>query len=46
MMSGRLVTGYFLHAAFVTAATYAFKRGMKHYAKFSCNRYRDIGHRN
>lgn len=33
-------------AAFVTAATYIFKRGMKHYAKYSCNRYRDIGHRN
>ena len=33
-------------AAFVAAATYIFKRGMKHYAFYSCNRYRDIGHRN
>jgi len=33
-------------AAFLTAATYFFRKGMRHYAQFSCNRYRDIGHRN
>lgn len=33
-------------AAFLTAATYFFRKGMRHYAKYSCNRYRDIGHRN
>jgi ABC-2 type transport system permease protein len=32
-------------AAFVTLATYCFKKGLLHYAKNSCNRYRDIGHR-
>ncbi len=33
-------------AAFLTAATYFFRKGMRHYAQYSCNRYRDIGHRN
>ena len=33
-------------AAFLTAATYVFRKGMVHYAKYSCSRYRDIGHRN
>ena len=42
----RLALPVAVAAAFVTAATYVFKRGMKHYAKNSCNRYRDIGHRN
>ena len=33
-------------AAFLAAATYFFRKGMRHYAQYSCNRYRDIGHRN
>ena len=32
-------------AAFLLAATYFFRRGLKHYAQYSCNRYRDLGHR-
>jgi len=32
-------------AAFLTAATYFFRRGLRHYAKYSCTRYRDLGHR-
>ena len=49
---GRLEKGPYLAlplavaAAFLTAATYFFRRGLRHYAKYSCNRYRDLGHRN
>lgn len=32
-------------ATFLTAATYFFRKGMRHYAKYSCTRYRDGGHR-
>ena len=35
-----------LAAAFYCAlAGYFFQKGLKHYAKYSCNRYRDMGHR-
>jgi ABC-2 type transport system permease protein len=32
-------------AALLALATCAFKKGLRHYAKYSCNRYRDMGHR-
>jgi ABC-type uncharacterized transport system permease subunit len=32
-------------AAFLTAGITFFRRGLKHYAKYSCNRYRELGHR-
>ncbi|MDO4356896.1 MAG: ABC-2 family transporter protein [Clostridia bacterium] len=32
-------------AAFVLAAVACFRRGLRHYAQFSCNRYREMGHR-
>jgi len=32
-------------AAFAAAATHFFRRGLRHYAKYGCNRYRDLGHR-
>ncbi|MCL1964776.1 MAG: ABC-2 family transporter protein [Firmicutes bacterium] len=33
-------------AALLSAATYAFQKGLRHYVKFGCGRYRDLGHRN
>jgi ABC-2 type transport system permease protein len=33
-------------AALLSAATYFFRRGLRYYAEYGCNRYRDIGHRN
>lgn len=30
---------------FLTAALICFKKGLKHYAKYSCNRYKEMGHR-
>lgn len=33
-------------AAFVAGATYVFRKGLAHYFENSCNRYRDMGHRN
>lgn len=30
---------------FVTAAVICFKKGLKHYANYSCNRYKEMGHR-
>ncbi len=30
---------------FLTAALICFKKGLKHYAKHSCNRYKEMGHR-
>jgi ABC-2 type transport system permease protein len=41
----RLALPVAVAAAFLAAATYFFRRGLKHYAKYSCNRYRDLGHR-
>jgi ABC-2 type transport system permease protein len=32
-------------AAFMTAAVLIFRRGLRHYAQNSCNRYRAMGHR-
>ncbi len=32
-------------AIMLSLATFFFKKGLRHYAKFSCNRYRDMGHR-
>ena len=32
-------------AILISLATFAFKKGMNHYAQYSCNRYRDMGHR-
>lgn len=32
-------------AALIALATVTFKRGLRHYAQYSCNRYRDMGHR-
>ena len=32
-------------AAFCAAAAYAFRKGLRHYAQNSCNRYRALGHR-
>lgn len=32
-------------AAFLTVAALFFRKGLKHYAQYSCNRYRDLGHR-
>ena len=31
---------------FAAAATAAFRRGLRHYLEFSCNRYKEMGHRN
>lgn len=33
-------------AILITLSTYTFKKGLRHYAQYSCNRYRDMGHRN
>ncbi|MDD3336895.1 MAG: ABC-2 family transporter protein [Eubacteriales bacterium] len=33
-------------AAFLIAASYAFRKGLHYYAKVSCNRYKDMGFRN
>ena len=33
-------------AAFLAAGLYLFRKGMRHYAEYSCNRYRDMGFRN
>lgn len=33
-------------AALLSLATYTFKKGLRHYAQYSCNRYKDMGHRN
>lgn len=30
---------------FLTAALICLKKGLKHYAKYSCNRYKEMGHR-
>ncbi|MBQ8799722.1 MAG: ABC-2 family transporter protein [Lachnospiraceae bacterium] len=30
---------------FLTAALICFKKGLTHYAKYSCNRYKEMGHR-
>ena len=32
-------------AAFMAAAVLAFRKGLRHYAQNSCNRYRSMGHR-
>ncbi len=32
-------------AMLITLATCTFKKGLRHYAQYSCNRYRDMGHR-
>ena len=32
-------------AVFVTAAIILFQKGLKHYEQYSCNRYKDMGHR-
>lgn len=32
-------------ALFVTAALIAFRKGLKHYEVYSCNRYKEMGHR-
>lgn len=31
--------------AFLAVATYLFRKGLRHYAQYSCNRYRSMGHR-
>ncbi len=33
-------------AMLITLSTVTFKKGLRHYAQYSCNRYRDMGHRN
>ena len=33
-------------AAFAAAALTAFRRGLRHYREYSCNRYKEMGHRN
>ena len=32
-------------SVFVTAALILFKKGLKHYEEYSCNRYKEMGHR-
>ena len=32
-------------ALYCALAAYFFRKGLKHYAQYSCNRYRDMGHR-
>ena len=36
---------FFVAGIFLTAALICFKKGLKHYAKYSCNRYKEMGHR-
>jgi len=36
---------FFVAAIFLTAALICFKKGLTHYAKHSCNRYKEMGHR-
>ncbi len=36
---------FFVAAIFLTAALICFKKGLIHYAKHSCNRYKEMGHR-
>ena len=33
-------------AAFVAAAAAMFRKGLRHYLEYSCNRYKEMGHRN
>ena len=36
---------FFVAGIFLTAALICFKKGLNHYAKHSCNRYKEMGHR-
>ena len=36
---------FLVASVFLTAALICFKKGLKHYAKYSCNRYKEMGHR-
>lgn len=37
---------FWVAVIFLTVAVVCFKKGLKHYAKNSCNRYKEMGHRN
>ncbi len=36
---------FLVASVFLTIALICFKKGLKHYAKYSCNRYKEMGHR-
>ncbi len=36
---------FLVASVFLTAALICFKKGLSHYAKYSCNRYKEMGHR-
>lgn len=36
---------FLVASVFFSAALICFKKGLKHYAKYSCNRYKEMGHR-
>lgn len=36
---------FIVAGVFVTAAIIAFRKGLSHYEKYSCNRYKEMGHR-
>ena len=36
---------FLVASLFLTAALICFKKGLSHYAKYSCNRYKEMGHR-
>ncbi len=36
---------FIVAAIFVTAAVILFQKGLRHYEQYSCNRYKDMGHR-
>ena len=36
---------FLVASVFLTAALICFKKGLNHYAKYSCNRYKEMGHR-
>ncbi|MDD6034669.1 MAG: ABC-2 family transporter protein [Lachnospiraceae bacterium] len=40
-----LALPFLVAGVFVTAALVCFQKGLKHYAKYSCNRYKEMGHR-
>lgn len=41
-----LVLPFVVTVLFMAIAVTCFKKGLKHYEKYSCNRYKEMGHRN
>ena len=41
----KIALPFVVAAVFVTAAVICFQKGLRHYEQYSCNRYREMGHR-